>query len=127
MNGNNFGYLPELHENVRDIFRDLCQDVAWLHSKWELYLDLFSTKEAVDVLGALVAGTAKIVEEALRDDIIMSISRLSDPARNNLVIETLVEHFDQIDGFADRVTRFQDECEPIRKFRNKQVAHNDEL
>jgi AbiU2 len=124
-----FGYVPELPEDVRGIYMDLCQDVASLHAKWGLYLDLFSTAEATTLLSQIAPGTFQIVEESLRTDILMLICRLSDPpqscGKDNLSMAVLARQFAYVEGLGELVTRLREECEPVRLYRDKRIAHND--
>src|SRR5262245_3643943 len=96
------GYIPELPDNIRGIFTDLCQAVASLYAKWQLYLDLFSSHDEAVVLSQMAVGTFQIMEEALRGDIMMAVCRLGDPhqscGNDNLSIVTLVRRVGQIEG-----------------------------
>lgn len=124
-----FGTCPELPAEVQDIFRDLCQEVASLHEKWQFYLQLYSDRETVDLLNDMAMASFQIIEESLRSDITMSISRLSDPpqscGRDNLSIATLVGKLSHIAGLDALWEDFRKRCEPIRSYRNKRVGHND--
>ncbi len=124
-----FGYCPQLPENIRDIFTDLCQDVASLHSMWQLYLDLFSNQEDAAVLSEVALGTFQIIEEALRNDMTMAICRLSDShqsnGKDNLTIVTLARQQGHVEGLEALVQQFRDECAPLRRYRDKRLAHND--
>lgn len=124
-----FGYTAELPEDMRPVFQDLCEDVASLHGKWRLYLELFSDRDTVDLLNDVAMASFQMFEESLRCDITMSICRLSDPlqscGQDNLSIKILVERFAKVQGLAQLWNDFRRCCQPVREYRNKRVGHND--
>jgi hypothetical protein len=124
-----FGTCPELPAEAQDIFRDLCQDLASLHGKWQLYLQLYSDPETVNLLNDTARAAFQMIEESLRSDITMSICRLSDPPRScgqdNLSMETLVQKLAHIDGLKELHENFQERCKDVRIYRNKRVGHDD--
>lgn len=129
MNESTFGYQAELPETDREIFGRLCNDLAWLTAKWRLYLDLFSEKENTDLLSSRAPGAFQIIEEALRNDMTMAMSRLSDPSQQgsnrNLSLARVAERFDHVPGLKELREEFNKACKPIQTLRNKRVGHND--
>jgi hypothetical protein len=129
MRDETFGYSELLPKNIREIFMWLCQDVAFLRSKWSFYLGLFSSEEDTAMLSELALASFNIIEEALRSDMTMAICRLSDPPtmgkHRNLSLQTLSEECDHIEGVSELTERFLASCKPIRRHRNKRVGHND--
>lgn len=129
MSNEPFGACPQLAEDVQPVFQDICQDLASLNGKWRLYLDLFSGKETVALLNEMAMGAFQTVEEALRIDLTMSICRLSDPLRSsgqeNLSLEVLVQKLKHVPGLAALWQDFKSKCDPVRRYRNKRVGHND--
>ena len=127
---NAFGYDARIPENIRIIFMWLCQDVAALQSEWDFYLELYGKEENTALLSELASWSFNIVEEALRNDMTMAISRLSDPStsmrtKENLSLATLVEKCSEIPDLARRLSDFQAACQPVSNWRNKHVGHND--
>jgi hypothetical protein len=127
---NAFGYDARIPENIRVIFMWLCQDVAALQSEWDFYLELYGNEENTALLSDLASWSFKIVEEALRNDMTMTISRLSDPStsmrtKENLSLATLVEKCSDIPDLDSRLADFQAACKPVSNWRNKHVGHND--
>lgn len=127
---NAFGYDTRIPENIRLIFMWLCQDVAALQSKWDFYLELYDNQENTALLSELASWSFNLIEEALRNDMTIAISRLSDPSTTRRVIEnlslaTLVERCSDIPGIDKRLDDFQAACQPISSWRNKHVGHND--
>jgi hypothetical protein len=67
---------PELGK----IFNRFWNECALLHWKWNEYVILFGTKpERVDLLNAAAPGFVRIMQDALWDDVLLHISRLTDP------------------------------------------------
>ncbi len=124
-----FGTCRQLPQDVQPIFRDLCQDVASLHAKWRLYLDLYSDQVAIGLLNHTAMYSFQLIEESLRADLTMSISRLADPAqscgRTNLSLRTLVEKLRDLPGIEERRKEFDEIYAPLKKHRHRRVAHND--
>ena len=124
-----FGYAPELPEDIRTVFQDLCQDIASLHSKWRFYLDLFSDRDTVGLLNDIAMASFQMLEESLRSDITVSICRLSDPRKScgheNLSIKTLVDKSTEVQGLEELWKDFHSCCEPVTQYRNKRIGHND--
>ncbi len=124
-----YGYNEKIPENAREIFMWLCQDVVALHRKWDLYQGLFSDSETTELLSDLARGTFQVIEESLRDDMTMSIGRLSDPSTScghaNVSIRALLDQLPDLYRLALGVDDFLRSCEPIVQLRNRRVAHND--
>ncbi len=125
-----FGEYPQLPEDVQPVFKDLCQDLVSLHDKWRLYLDLFSNGHTVDLLDDVARASFQMVEESLRSDVTMSISRLSDERKSsaggeNLSIQALVDELPSIPDLKALWEDFHDKCKPLRRYRNKRIGHND--
>ena len=124
-----FGYDNRVPELIRETFMWLCQYVADLQSKWDFYLELYSKEENTALLSELASWSFNIVEESLRNDMVMAICRLCDPSATrsmgNLSMATLVEICPDIPALVTRLAEFRDVCEPVSKWRNKHVGHKD--
>jgi AbiU2 len=129
MPSDRFGYNPALPEGIRDVFMWLCQEVAALQNKWSFYLELFSSEDNTALLSDVAGSFFQAVEESLRNDMTMAICRLSDPCRSdgkaNLSLATLVRLCNDLRDVDRLLTDFLDACAPVRRHRNKRVAHND--
>ena len=125
---NKFGFYPEIPENIRDIFMQLCQDFVALNNKWDFYLELYSSAETTSLLSKMALASFHLIEEALRADMVLSICRLNDPpqscGQNNLSFPFLHQHIhnSEVDNL---FTQFETACSPFKTHRNKQVGHND--
>jgi len=126
---NAFGFNERVPESIREIFMWLCQDVVALQSKWDFYLELYGKEENTDLLSELAPWSFNLIEESLRNDMTMAISRLSDPSitirKENLSLATLVEKCAAIEGLKAQLADFQVACQPISQWRNRHVGHKD--
>jgi hypothetical protein len=125
-----FGYEEKIPDTIREIFMWLCQEVVSLQDKWRFYQELFGSDENAALLSDLAIHSFEIIEEALRNDMTMSISRLSDPpksiGKDNLSLMTLIVQCDKADSsIASLKDDFLKACKPIRLNRIKLVAHRD--
>ena len=69
-----FGYSEKLPEDIKEIFVWLCQDLVSLQDKWRFYTDLFGSEENTSLLSELALSSFRIIEESLRNDMILRIS-----------------------------------------------------
>lgn len=126
---NAFGYIPELPEEVRRSCVYICQELASISDKWNLYLGLFSSKETVAILNDTAPRAFQTIEESLRVDIAMSICRLADPTISfgfeNLSVEMLLRNLPDVEALNDEISNFKTLSQPLIDLRNKRFAHND--
>ena len=126
---NAFGYDERIPEIIRTELMWLCQDVASLHNKWAIYSDLFNNKENTDILSELAFWTFINIEESMRNDMTMAISRLCDSAKtcgkNNLSLAFLVENCPDIPDLSGKFEELFKTSDSVIIHRNKRVGHND--
>jgi hypothetical protein len=120
---------------VRDVFEGLWQEVVSLHAHWELYQDLFTNSDDIELINATVPTVFQLIEENLRASMTVAFGRLTDPSATgkklNLcltrLVETIEPHCDS--AFFQRtqsiLEKIKTECIPITDVRNRSVAHND--
>lgn len=129
MSQDRFGSSDRIPEEIRDIGMRLCEDVTVLHTKWSLYLELFGSPENTALMSDLARAFFHTVEESLRNDLILSICRLSDPSRtlggDNISFATLVAQCSDIPRVEDLLVAFQAACGPVRRYRHRHLGHND--
>lgn len=122
------GNLPALPEEIREIYMWLCQDVVALNQKWDFYQGLFGKPENFAVFD-LAPLAFTITAESVKNDLIMAIGRLGDPAgsgdRANLNFATLDNFYAADDTLKGLLERFRDACNLLRTHRNKFVEHSD--
>ena len=122
-----------LSESVPDELRDPCRqlysDVATLHHKWQLYRQLFSGFESTRILSRTAQACFQTIAESLRNDMITSICRLSDPEHtlggDNLSLASLVAQCTKVPHLDSLLTAFQSAAGAIRRLRNRRIPHND--
>ncbi|MFC1946078.1 hypothetical protein ACFLW1_02635 [Chloroflexota bacterium] len=127
---NRFGYSKQISKSFRIEFMWLCQEVESLVNEWDLYVGLFGSVENTEVLDEMAPGCFRIIEESLRDDMTMTICRLSDPSTDNsgnknISMDILSGECIMIEGIPELLQDFAKACAQIEKVRNKLVAHND--
>jgi hypothetical protein len=124
-----FGYSENIPEELRGAIMQLCNDVAMLRHKWASYLDLYGSQEHTALLSDVAPAFFQLIDEALRNDIIMGICRLSDPGHTlsteNLSLATLVARCNAVPNALALLTAFQSAAGCVRLYRNRRVAHND--
>jgi hypothetical protein len=124
-----FGDSKRIPEAIRESCLRLCEDVAMLHLKWSYYLELFGSRENTALCSDTARAFFQILEEALRNDIILAICRLSDPSRmlggDNLSFAAVVAECRDIPRLEDLLMAFQAACGPARRYRNRRLGHND--
>lgn len=124
---------------IKDVFEALEQEVIWLHLKWQYYRQLFGTsEERIELLNSFAPLFFKVCQDALLDDVILSISRLSDPMKTGergskkeslslLRLVNMIAPNDYPDlrpvvqslwGKVDNL------CKPFRSHRHQRIAHN---
>lgn len=125
-----FGTNTTLPDSIREIFMHLCQDVASLYYKWDFYLELFGEPEDAQLLSQMAGSAFQIIEESVRKDMAMAISRLNDPVatfgtHENISLANLVGRCPDVPGIDKMLLDFHAACEPLTKYRDKMVGHND--
>ena len=76
MHEEKFGYNEMIPEAVQQITTQLCQDVAMLQLKWNVYRELFSDQNDAATAFTMARFFFQVVAESLRHDMTMTICRL---------------------------------------------------
>jgi hypothetical protein len=128
------GEIPEAH---REIFDAIDHEITWLHLVWKMYRQLFGRdKETVDLLNSAIPAFARVIQDSLLDDVLLSVSRLSDPVdsgkgRDNLVLERLrplvasAEDERLMAKFDGALSSLNSTCANLKPHRDKRIAHLD--
>ena len=123
-----FGNLPSLPEEIREIYMWLCQDVVALNQKWDFYQGLFGKTENY-ALFDLAPLAFKITAESVKNDLIVSIGRLGDPAgsgdRANLTFAMLEDFYAADETLTGLLEKFRDASTLLRIHRDRFVGHSD--
>lgn len=120
---------------------EILLEIAHLGEVWRQYALLFSEKQTRNLLSAHAPAFFGTVQRTFLSEVILGISRLTDPGRqgrnrerHNLSLEALLEDprleqglpevRSELEGLVQEV---QDRADPIRTTRNQWVAHRDRL
>ena len=111
------------------VYEALRQDLIRLNANWQIFSQLFTVSEAkYEVFNETAPGFFKLLQDILIDNAVISLSRLTDPARYESLprliklLEGQVAHIFYRELTTDLVA-LQSACEDIRKHRDKRVAH----
>jgi hypothetical protein len=125
------GYPPDTEK----LFNVLWEQVCTFSAKWKLYLDLFSTEANKKVVNETAPGAFMLIEHSLRNDMVMVISRLTDPqvmgGRSNLSLEHLIEELNthcpagMYDQLKADLAEIRNHVTPFKLIRNRKIGHID--
>lgn len=122
-------YAKQMGEPLGALFYALWQEVAWLHVKWQEYVELFGTKPSrIDLMNRAAPLFFRIVQDVLWYDILMHIARLTDPPKSagkpNLTIRRLPELVgnQELNSLVEKAIEAAEFC---RDWRHRRIAHRD--
>jgi len=120
---------------VPPVFAALHFEVSRLHFSWQLYTQLFTTPESIEVLRRGARTAFRLFQESLARSMELAISRLTDRASNqsqgNVSLHRLPALLDELGkpevaGKARvRLQELEAKTALIRLWRNKRTAHYD--
>ncbi len=128
--------MIDMPESIKDIFNELKNQVIWVHTKWENYRQLFEASDTrLRLLNKCAHAFFLIIHNALIVDVLMSLSKLTDPAgkrkRKTLSFEQLQKQVKKNGdwGLASKLSeilgKLKEKSEEIQNYRNKRLAHLD--
>jgi hypothetical protein len=115
------------------LYDAMWQQLAWLHNKWEQYVELYGTADTrLTILNEAAPMFFRMVQDTLWDDVLLHIARLTDSPQSmnkpNLSIRRFAGEIDH-DPTKLRVQELVDEAlvasEFCRDWRNRHIAHKD--
>ena len=120
---------------LEQLYAPLCVEAVWAHAKWDIFEELYANKGRRELLKASAAGFFSVLQDVLFDDVLLAISRLTDPrgagARENLTLDHLGEYLGRV-GHAVEQAQFETilaqlrtDAAAIRTLRNKVLSHRD--
>jgi len=125
-------YVGRMGGELGNLYFRLWQELAWLYEKWEQYVALYGTKPSrVDLLNKAAPLFFRIVQDTLWDDVLLHISRLTDPPKSGrratLTIQSLPGLVEKQIGEAlsQLVETAKNKAEFCRDWRNRRIAHSD--
>jgi hypothetical protein len=121
-------YIDKMCEDLGAQFYALWREVASLHRKWGEFVELFGTKPSrIELLNQAAPEFIQMVEDALFDDTVLHISRLTDNPvvgrKETLTIQnlpSLVAHPDAVQALVDTAKAKVKAC---RDHRNNRISH----
>lgn len=109
-------------------------EVTWLHGRWICYCQLFAVSlKRIEMLNECASTFFVIIEDVLRDEVLISLTKLTDPAKKDknlslYYLQTkLNKHSDKALSGPNMLTleKLHGHCSPFREWRNKHIAHFD--
>lgn len=125
-------YLAQMGEKLGSVFYALYQEVSWIHARWLEYRKLFAEKETVDLLNRHGGFLFKVVQEALWEQTLLHIAKVTDPPRSagkdNLSVQRLpglIKNGTLSSEVQNLVDAAVEKARYAREHRNKRLAHQD--
>jgi len=125
--------IAAMGQALGERYSALWQELVWLYRIWGEYVDLYGTKASrVELLNRASGSFFRVVQDALWEQTLLHIARLTDPATSagkaNLSIQSLLAVIDDarakdaISQGIDEALRASAFC---RDWRNRRIAHRD--
>lgn len=125
-------YITKMGAELGGVYHRLYNECAWLHFKWSKFRALFGTSESrVDLLNSVAPQTTRVIQDAMWDDILLHICRLTD---NEKVAGRETLTLQKLPRLVDLAIRPSVEAEVgvvvkrgafARDLRNRRIAHID--
>lgn len=121
-------------EEVTALYNPLKNEAILAHAEFQIWDELYATHpDRVAILNATAGGFFSMLSPALIDNVMMRLSRLTDPlgggAHRNLTLRSLIpliaENSDDRNAFTRNLESLDSACEAMRVQRNKRMAHLD--
>jgi chlorite dismutase len=114
-------------------FFAMYKELVWTSKKWEEYQDLFTTNsERIKIVNQSAPLFFSIIKDSLENDILLSISRLTDPPttgkfKNASIRRALPEISDEAtrENLTTQIDSLETTVKTIREKRNKNISHID--
>jgi hypothetical protein len=126
-------HLRNMGLDLGPVYHELSNELAWLHAKWNQYRQLFGhSRKRVDLLNSVANHFFRIVQDALWEDIVLHLARLTDPLKSsgkaNLTLRRLPAHISDA-TLKVEVEKLIDVAVSTsifaRDWRNRKLAHID--
>ncbi|HUZ67735.1 MAG TPA: hypothetical protein VMU56_08755 [Beijerinckiaceae bacterium] len=124
--------IETMGETLGPQFSALWQQIAWLHSKWQEYVDMFGTKPSrVALLNRAAPKLFGDVQVCLWHETLLHIARLTDPPKSagkpNLTIQNLaaLTRTPAESSLIKAVDAAVSKSQFARDWRNRHIAHID--
>ncbi|MGO9116921.1 MAG: hypothetical protein ACLQPD_04835 [Desulfomonilaceae bacterium] len=128
--------MGNIPDSIKDIFEKIKERAMLVQLHWKIYNDLFNRSQLrTDMLNECDPAFFSLFQIALVNEIIMSLSRLTDRPgtgdRQRLSFEKLhgAISISGDDAFSqdlkDKIENIREKCKKIREYRNNYLAHLD--
>lgn len=111
---------------------ELSKSITFMHLKWKLLRSLFATsQERIDLLNQTAPAFFAYVGQIMFDDVVLAITRLTDPKRKTAclawLIKLLAPHVGaaELAGWRSQLALLNAAVEPLRETRNRYLAHDE--
>jgi hypothetical protein len=126
-------HLDSMGEELGGLYHALWNELAWLHSKWKEYADLFGTKPSrIELINKAAGHFFRVVQDSLWEGTILHIARLTDPPKSagkeNLTIQklpNLIKDEKTRENVLRLVESAVENASFCRDWRNRHIAHKD--
>jgi hypothetical protein len=126
-------HIDVMGHDLGSLYHALWNELAWLYSKWEEYVELFGTKPSrIELINRAAGHFFRIVQDSLWEDALLHIARLTDPPRSvgkeNLSIRKLPQLIVQEPLKKEVLVLINvavEKAEFCRDWRNRHIAHKD--
>ena len=126
-------YLAAMGPDLGALCYRFWNECVQLHMQWNEYVELFAVApKRVDLLNAVAGQLFRLVQDALWDQLLLHLTRLTDQpesgrGKSNLSlgqVRALVEPAIK-QNIEDLVAQASEKCEFARDWRNRRIAHRD--
>lgn len=115
------------------LFFELRNEILTLSYKWIEYKELYGINSSrIDILNDSAPAFFYMVERILRENVILGITRLTDPpsmnGKKNITIKAVLDFLSEGDlkiGIKEKMDALIDSTKFCRDWRNRHIAHND--
>lgn len=129
-------HIDSFPSGTGELFHLISTKVSILHLHWKNYRALYgTTPERIDLLNYTASYFFVLVEDVLRDDILLRISKLIEGAGSGRkkkvsikrLLEEIKEHIlpEDYDKISKNLRELDNYCKKLKNIRNKQIAHSD--
>ncbi len=126
-----------MSQNLKESYELIKDELIWDSLKWKIYKQIYGRdEETVELINEIAPGCFKIFQDALLNDVIMTLARLVDKSSTsntkNLTLSRLLEIIQQEGNDEILIVRLKEKYKKIEEMttvikaeRNKRIGHND--
>jgi HEPN superfamily AbiU2-like protein len=126
-------YMQAMGADLGRVYHALWNELAWLHTKWDEYIELFGTKPSrIELINRAAGHFFRLVQDMGWEDTLLHLARLTDSpkssGRENLTIRrlpALVPDQETRLAVTELVALAIAKTKFCRDWRNRHIAHRD--